>query len=416
MPEELPEEPVEGAEPKPGGFKYTEVDRSFGVAPWNLVLDGYITSPPSGSMHSGVSTLMTADISGGGDALLDRKVTDSNFVFDCWDVNDVVGMVANLLSLQGTNDPTGDAGAYVENLSAPPGSQPVPVQTLNGGPPGNPFWQAQEGSSWLAFLKTVFFYSGLAHLEVAFSPVSRTPTLVKCCPYCRTLRTGDPTSHRYFIYHLLDGPASSGCLTADAIRTGLNQPYAADYYICASAYDAGRLGLDYDGLINPHPQTGSVLTVMAHTINAPELSIADDYYNQVTVTGVRYGRKETPISATLTDWYSVHGVQQGKGCSLGYVKSYEEGPLAWANTQELVNSVAYALYAKYSRRPLQVEVTCPFLPNAELGRVFIIAGANRLGLDGKKFRVVSYSHNNVRIGNYTEGTTLRGVHIGDIPT
>ena len=142
----------------------------------------------------------------------------------------------------------------------------------------------------------------------------------------------------------------------------------------------------------------------------------DEYYNQVTATGVHYGRKETPLSATMTDWYSVHGDAQTHGCRLGYVRSHEEGPLAWANRQSIVNELTYALYGKYSRKPLYVEILCPFLPSAELGRVFAVVGAGRLGLDLKKFRVVSYSHSNVRIDNFAEGTTLRGVYIGDLPS
>lgn len=416
MGEEQPQEPVTPTEPNMGGFKHIQFDRTKDTAPWSQILNGYITSPPSGTMQRGASLLMSADIGGPRDALLDRKVTDSNFVFDGWDVGDVISMVANTLALQGPRGPGGDAGYYVENLTAPEGATPVLAQTLNVGPPGNPFWQAQEGTSWLSFLRTVFFYSGLAHLEVTFSPVTMAPTIVKCCPYCRTLRNGDPLSWKYVLNHLTAGPASPGCLEADALRTGIAQPYSADYYMCASAADAGRLGLDYDSLVTPHPLSDDALTVMAHSINAPELSIQDDYYNQVTVTGVQYGRKERPITATLTDWYSVHGIAQGQGCRLGYVKSYEEGPLAWANTKGIVNSLVYALYGKLSRRPLQVEITCPFLPSMELGRVFMVVGAGRLGLDEKKFRVVSYKHNNVRINSFAEGTTVRGVYIGGVAT
>jgi hypothetical protein len=404
----MPEEPIEEQEPKHGGFKPPDIQRTVDTAPWELVLNGYITSPPSGSMHRGESTLMTADIGGPGDAIIDRNVTDSTFVFDGWNVRDVVAMVANMLSLQGSWGPVGGT-TYVENLGN------LPAQVLNVGPPGNPFWQAQEGSSWLSFLKTVFFYSGLAHLEVAFSPDTMAPTIVKCCPYCRTLRNDDPSSYKYAPKHISAGPASPGCLEADALRTGLAQPYSADYFICASAFDAGRLGLDYGSLVTPHPLSTDALTVMASTINSPELAVDDEYYNQVTVTGVRYGRKETPLSATMTDWYSVHGDVQTQGCRLGYIRSHEEGPLAWANRQAMVNELAYALYAKYSRKPLYVEVTCPFLPSAELGRVFAIIGAGRLGLDGKKFRVVSYSHSNIRIDNFADGTTLRGIYIGDLP-
>jgi len=66
---------------------------------------------------------------------------------------------------------------------------------------------------------------------------------------------------------------------------------------------------------------------MASTINSPELAVDDEYpYNQVTVTGVRYGRKETPLSATMTDWYSgTWRCDRHRVARLGYIRSHEEG-------------------------------------------------------------------------------------------
>ena len=378
-----------------------------GVSGWVRLLDGYVMSPPSGSMHRGESMMMTADIVGPGEHTLDRKATDSNFVFDSWDVGQVGRLASGILGLHWYEDPS-IQGNFFEDLS------PLPQQTLNVGTPGNPFWEAKDGVSWLAFLKTVFTYSGMAHLGVTINPADGRPVLTKCCPYCRNVRSGDPDSIYYLPLHMSGGPASVGCQLVDMERTGLPHPNSVDFFICASGKDATDHDLPHGQLIQKHPDSDNSEVVMAHTIHAPEFSIEDEYYNQVTITGVKYGRKDTSLSATMTDWYSVHGEPSPFGYSLGHVKSHNEGPYPWANQQAIVNSLAWATFWKVTREPLYLEVSCPFLPNAYNRKVFAVLGGKRLGVDGKRFRIVSCTHSGVRKNNFADATTLRGVYIGTL--
>ena len=228
-----------------------------------------------------------------------------------------------------------------------------------------PLWQPERGRRVLDFLRELV-EKGSRHGAIwCENGIIRTG-----CRFCRTKRTAED-----WLSHCDNGWASSGCLAADVARSGNSDGVDVELYArpLTEGFDPDEVGV----------------AVALHRYTARVDS--QDYANYVSVQG------KTPEGETLAAvvYDSADELYQ-RGWLVPRIETD-----ASLSTPAAVNARAQELLNELSEKAIFVRGTVLWDPRIRPGRVVRIHGAERLGLDGHKFRVVSVSHSIRRDRPYT---------------
>ena len=226
---------------------------------------------------------------------------------------------------------------------------------LTSGDYEEPLWQPERGRRVLDFLRELV-EKGSRHGAIwCENGVIKTG-----CRFCRTKRTPDNWQS-----HCDNGWQSSGCLAADIERTG--NPDGVDLELYARPS-----GDDFDP-----DDVGIVVALQRYTARVD----SQDYANYVSVQG------RTADGDILT----AVAFNQAQIDELKWLVPRIETDAA-LNTQAAVNARAQDLLNELSHKAVFIRGTVLWEPAIRPGRVVRVHGAERLGVDGQKFRIVSVSH------------------------
>ncbi|MGE4406383.1 hypothetical protein [Pseudomonas sp.] len=235
---------------------------------------------------------------------------------------------------------------------------------LTSGPWEKPVWQPERGRSVLDFLREILEKGGRHAAIWCENGIIKTG-----CRFCRTKRTASDWQS-----HCDNGWASSGCLAADVARAGNADGVDLELY----ARPAGA-GFDPD-------QVGVAVDLERYTTRID----TQDYANYVSVQG------RTPDGDILTAVVYTNDELLQRGWLVPRIETDSA-----LTTEAAVSARADELLNELAQKAVFVRGTCLWTPAMRPGRVVRIHGAERLGLDGHKFRIVSATHSIRRHRPYT---------------
>ncbi|MCD6352468.1 MAG: hypothetical protein J7M26_10140 [Armatimonadetes bacterium] len=235
---------------------------------------------------------------------------------------------------------------------------------LTAGTWEKPAWQPERGRSALDFLRELV-EKGSKHGAIwCENGVIKTG-----CRYCRSKRTAEDWQS-----HCDNGWTSSGCLAADIARSGNPDGVDVELY----ARPAGE-SFDPDDV-------GIVVALARYTARID----SQDYANYVSVQGKTADGETLGVVRYEDDDLYQHG------WLIPRVET--DGALT---TQAAVNARAQDLINELGQKAVFVRGTVLWEPALRPGRVVRLHGAERLGVNNQKFRVVSASHSIRRGRPYT---------------
>lgn len=295
------------------------------------VLSGYLVEPPPMTASGGESELPLTLL----DPTLrlrDEKADGRTPVFDGLPVRDAFEWVLDRCGFDRSEQVLEDTGTI-----------------LSAGQPEEPLWHARPGTDWLEFLREMAAFDHGAGLF--FDEHGR---FTKACPHCRVARTElDVALH--------DGGLTGAC------------PAEVNWRLYTRAEEAAE-----------PDASGEVLQIRRPRRS---LSAEREFANYVVVTGL--GADGRPVEASACDTASLYDPRSDR--YVGWRRMHVDAPKG-ALDEETAQRLCLERIASLGRRPEQIEVFTPLLPEVRIGQVVEVAGGESVGADGRLYRVTAVRH------------------------